>query len=1317
MAESRILYLELQDFKSYRGHVKVGPFKDFTCIVGPNGAGKSNLLDALSVVLSPSASSIRGSRLNEFINRESKARHWAVSVVIGMQESSASHSVSFSNTEEGEGGAAGLACSITLTRCVDEKDVSTFEVDGKGVTMAIYTETLAQYNIGARIRNFVVFQHEVEELRQKKPKELTELIEEVSGSAALKSEYEEKKKELTNANEALAKASSEKRSATMETNQMRLIAKDVEHFHVVQQEHKNEQRRLALAELFYVESALYQQKEGLIQFHGTLDKLQQGIPTEAQIRLMKQNYVNQHKTYVDELKESRSITETYRSTLSSLERAKASLGYMKHQHSIEKERLAGLLKNVTSRSAELKRLHVEKSRYESMLQELDGEGERDTQRTMASMSHLSNEDYKEYQGLKQECESLTVTKREQRETLEQQLQLVNAALDQSRAEKESLEMHRKEFSENMSRLQVQHTELLKRREDLISTVKNLEAEIAQANKAQGLSKKRHSEREATLFKVQEQLRELRHVRDTDKQNHRILEVIEALKSIFPLRGRLVDLCSIPDNSYRVSITVALGKNLEAVVVDTTETAIACIRYLKEHRLPSLTFLPLNAVSGKEVSDRLRTFGGSCKPVVDVLDYNPELENAIRYALGESLVCDTLQEARHIAFGNSDGKRYKVITREGTVLMKNGAIQGGLASVEGRAKKWDDRKYEELRATRDKLLQEAMREGEADLAKAHLTIRDMASRLDFSRERQKVVDQELEVNHEKRNRIAQQEERILMEEKGLDVKHKMYEKEKDELLHSIGKLNEEIKAIEGRIFSKLQARVSISELIDLERKESELAQERGRRRQQMLVVIHKLQSAIELEEKRCGDDKASQEIKAACERKAMEIKNLEEQIRQWKTECEALNMSSSSVRKRLNSLRDTLDKLQEKIRQASHSSETELHRLALARKGGAGLEAACESLRQRRVSIIQRCQMEGIELPVRGASHPIASDAIAARKRSRTEEEKRSFTTGPSIGLSNDSSRNDMEPDHSSSAAQSGLGVESEPFSLPEESSLPESGRESSTTHSSTSSTSSPSLREDLNRSACGELIVIDFSELPAAHRQVISSREGIEAFRRDSKGLIEKLEAEMDNLAPRIKAASRLTLVEGRIEECTTFVETARERFRKANAAFQEVRFRRTRQFRETFEKLAAQVDRIYKELTFGTRQHGAPGSAYLSLEDAEEPYAGGTAYHVTPPLKRFMPMELLSGGERTMAALALLFSIHAVCPVPFFILDEVDAALDAANVDKLSRFLRKHADQCQFLIVSHKDLLYGYADILVGVTKGEKNVSRVISLDLRGYP
>ena len=109
------------------------------------------------------------------------------------------------------------------------------------------------------------------------------------------------------------------------------------------------------------------------------------------------------------------------------------------------------------------------------------------------------------------------------------------------------------------------------------------------------------------------------------------------------------------------------------------------------------------------------------------------------------------------------------------------------------------------------------------------------------------------------------------------------------------------------------------------------------------------------------------------------------------------------------------------------------------------------------------------------------------------------------------------------------------------------------------------------------------------------------------------------------------------------------------------------------FEHISGAIDRVYKELT-SSRIHPMGGTAYLNLEDVQEPYNSGVRFSAMPPTKRFRDMDQLSGGEKTMAALALIFAIHSYRSSPFFILDEVDAALDKTNVEKMAQFIRNRS-------------------------------------------
>lgn len=129
-------------------------------------------------------------------------------------------------------------------------------------------------------------------------------------------------------------------------------------------------------------------------------------------------------------------------------------------------------------------------------------------------------------------------------------------------------------------------------------------------------------------------------------------------------------------------------------------------------------------------------------------------------------------------------------------------------------------------------------------------------------------------------------------------------------------------------------------------------------------------------------------------------------------------------------------------------------------------------------------------------------------------------------------------------------------------------------------------------------------------------------------------------------------------------------------------------------------------------------GIAYLSAEDSDEPYLEGIKYHAMPPMKRFRDMEQLSGGEKSVAALALLFAIHSYKPSPFFVLDEVDAALDNTNVSTVANYIREHATpDFQFIVISLKQTLYEKAQSLVGIYRDQDiNSSKTMTLMVSFY-
>jgi len=145
--------------------------------------------------------------------------------------------------------------------------------------------------------------------------------------------------------------------------------------------------------------------------------------------------------------------------------------------------------------------------------------------------------------------------------------------------------------------------------------------------------------------------------------------------------------------------------------------------------------------------------------------------------------------------------------------------------------------------------------------------------------------------------------------------------------------------------------------------------------------------------------------------------------------------------------------------------------------------------------------------------------------------------------------------------------------------------------------------------------------------------------------------------------------------------------------------------FKESFDQIVLNFEKTFQSLFGG-------GTAELRLEDENKPLEAGIEIVAQPPGKKLQNINLMSGGEKTMTAIALMFAILKTKPTPFCILDEVEAALDDANIDRFAAYLRDFSE-IQFALVTHQKATMEYADVLYGVTMPEQGISKIISLKL----
>lgn len=211
------------------------------------------------------------------------------------------------------------------------------------------------------------------------------------------------------------------------------------------------------------------------------------------------------------------------------------------------------------------------------------------------------------------------------------------------------------------------------------------------------------------------------------------------------------------------------------------------------------------------------------------------------------------------------------------------------------------------------------------------------------------------------------------------------------------------------------------------------------------------------------------------------------------------------------------------------------------------------------------------------------------------------------------------------------------------------------------------------------------------------------------------------------EAKNRLEVLKNEIEDMGTVNIGAIEEYDRVNSRFEflqaqqqdlmeakdtliqimeEMDGEMIKRFGQTFESIQQAFEGVFRSLFGG-------GRAKLELTAPDNLLTTGVEIVAQPPGKKLQNLSLLSGGERSMTAIALLFSILTVRPVPFCVLDEVEAALDEANVLRFSNYLKEFSQSTQFIVITHRQGTMSGADVLYGVTMQESGVSKLVSVKL----
>ncbi|RLO07113.1 hypothetical protein DYB28_008955, partial [Aphanomyces astaci] len=328
---------------------------------------------------------------------------------------------------------------------------------------------------------------------------------------------------------------------------------------------------------------------------------------------------------------------------------------------------------------------------------------------------------------------------------------------------------------------------------------------------------------------------LRHVKDgmrQSKADQRKADTLETLTRLFPgVRGRLVDLCKPIQRKYNMAVTVATGKHMDALVVSDYKTAGDCIQYLREQRLESVEFIPLDRIRVTPPNERFRRLGDNIKLVVDVIACDADIQPAVAYAVSDSIVCESIDDARDVCFRRNE--KVKAVTLNGMVVSKNGSMTGGKTHKDAaRSERWDEKETAALKAQREQLHAEST--GVVRKQTLETKLGSLTNRLRYANADIKTTESKLPKILARQTECQKVLQQIAPEIQTLRGAIAARES-------SMARLEVEINAVEDSLFEGFSHQFGIASIREYEENVVKQRQERSDRRQQLDSHLAKVQA--------------------------------------------------------------------------------------------------------------------------------------------------------------------------------------------------------------------------------------------------------------------------------------------------------------------------------------------------------------------------------------------------------------------------------------------------------------------------------------------
>uniref|UniRef100_A0A671TSZ4 Structural maintenance of chromosomes 1B n=1 Tax=Sparus aurata TaxID=8175 RepID=A0A671TSZ4_SPAAU len=801
--------IEVENFKSWRGKQVIGPFMRFNCIIGTNGSGKSNVMDALSFAMGERTASLRVRHLRDLVH----GAH------IGRPVSDTAR--------------------VSLHYCDDEEQETVFcrSVSGQynGVRFPCLLHALEKIGIVTKARNCLVFQGAVESIALKDPKERTKMFEIICQSKEYAEKYDKMKEALLKAKEDSQFHFNKKKSATAEKKQVSLEKVEAQKYQALVDDLDQNRLQLSLAELYHNE-------KGMNALSDTLREKQQAAAAMTNKLVKAEQTVKTHKKEHGRLtreqqhveKEIRTQEQIHSQCRSQYIKARVNTSHHvkkaeERRDALRKSQRLMVIKEqeLAENQQEITELEGAWRNYEKQVQEKGASRGRDIE--------LDEDQLERYKELKEIARKQGAVFSQQAEKLhwEVKADYEKMAFDQRRKKETQLE----DLTSRVEKLEQYTKTCSSNLEEYRQQEESLSAELERG-------RQRTEEVNQELGQVLEELGNARlHSQENRCQMQR-KELLEKLRRLYPesVYGRLSDLCCPIHKKYQLAVTKVCSQYINAIVVASEKVARDCITFMKEERAERETFLPIDFLDVRPLSERLREVPGT-KMVVDVVQINAstganQLKKVVQFVCGNTLVCETIKDARSVAFDRQE--RHKTVSLDGTLFEKSGQISGGSSGLRTKAQCWDQKTMMKLKERKDQLAAELrdlmrLKRKESDLKQIIAQAQGAKTRLKYSKA-------ELE-NLRKKNILKCQEiSRMESESANLESQIQMQQE------------GVEAKDIEDLVFSDFCAEIGVDSIREYEQEHLKQQTELDKKRLEFESQRTQLYAQLEYEQNQLEQQK-------------------------------------------------------------------------------------------------------------------------------------------------------------------------------------------------------------------------------------------------------------------------------------------------------------------------------------------------------------------------------------------------------------------------------------------------------------------------------